>query len=159
MLSIIIRDHFTAGDIEHIIARHRKLYEDEYGFNNKFGDYVALSLSGKIERIWIAEQNGRFLGCIGLVETDKETAQLRWLLVEPEARGSGLGKNLMNTFLDHCREKKYMKVFLWTVDKLPAARALYERFGFVLTEERPETTLWGQRLKEQRWDLSLQPEG
>lgn len=158
-MMLSIRAHYTAGDIAHIIERHRKLYEEEYGFNNEFGDYVAVSLSGKIERIWIAEQKGTFLGCIGLVESDNETAQLRWLFVEPEARGSGLGKNLMNVFLDHCRQKEYKKVFLWTVDKLSPARTLYERFGFVLSEEKPETTLWGERLREQRWDLSLQQEG
>ena len=159
MSQISIRDHYTAGDIEHIIERHRNLYETEYGFNSEFGDYVAVSLSGKIEHLWIAEQNGRFLGCIGLVEVDEDTAQLRWFLVETEARGSGLGKHLMNKFFEYCKEKEYKKVLLWTVNKLRAARALYEYFGFTLTEEKPEITLWGQSLTEQRWDLSLEAMG
>lgn len=155
MPQISIRDHYTAGDIEHIIERHRKIYETEYRFNGEFGDYVALSLGGGMECMWIAEQNGKFLGCIGLVKVNEDTAQLRWLLVEPEARGSGLGKDLMDRFLEYCKTKDYKRVMLWTVNKLPSARALYERFGFILTEEKPEASLWGQRLAEQRWDLSL----
>jgi len=156
MLDITIRDHFDEDDRQHIIERHRIIYEEEYGFDQAFGDYVARTLAEKIECIWIAEREGKFIGCIGIVEVDEYTAQLRWLLVEQEARGSGVGKSLMQKFLDYCNEKKYERIYLWTVNKLPTARSMYERLGFHLTEEKPEKLLWGQNLIEERWDLSLE---
>ncbi|MDP4220099.1 MAG: GNAT family N-acetyltransferase, partial [Bacteroidota bacterium] len=148
MAAITIRDEFTPNDQIKIIERHRVLYETEYGFNAEFGDYVASSLSEPIERLWIAERDGEFIGCIGLVEADTNTGQLRWFLIEPAARGVGLGKTLMQRLLDHCRERGYERIFLWTVNKLPAARAIYERFGFKLREQKPERLLWGQNLSE-----------
>ncbi len=155
MQGVTIRHDISSEDIDHIIARHRILYEKESGFDRSFADYVARSLEGKPERIWIAEQGGTFAGCIGIVEADKQTAQLRWFLVEPEARGSGIGKSLMQTLLEYCTEKEYERIFLWTVNTLPAAKAIYERYGFQPAEQKPETMLWGQKLIEERWDLSL----
>ena len=152
---ISIRTEIQPGDIERIIEQHRILYEEEFGFNSDFSDYVATTLAGNIERIWIAEQNGEFAGCIGIVEVEKKNVQLRWLLVEPSARGNGLGQKLMYELLEYCNNKSYDLIFLWTVNKLPAARKLYELFAFQLVEENPESILWGQLLKEQRWDLSL----
>ena len=155
MSAITIRDQISAEDIEQIIDRHRALYAKEYGFDATFGDYVAKSLEGKIEHIWISEDDGKFTGCIGVVEADEHIAQLRWFLIEPEARGTGIGKALMQKLMDHCIEKEYERIFLWTVNKLPAARAIYERFSFQLIEVKPEKMLWGQKLIEERWDLSL----
>jgi len=155
MSEIKIRTEIQLGDIELIIKRHRVLYENEFGFNSEFGNYVATTLAGKIERLWIAEQSGEFAGCIGLVKISQRVGQLRWLLVEPGTRGNGLGKKLMDELLEYCKNKRYDLVFLWTVNKLPAARKLYEFFDFQLVEEKPESMLWGKLLKEQRWDLSL----
>ncbi len=156
MQQILIRDTITTEDITQIIARHRIVYEEEYNFDGSFGDYVAETLVGTIEHLWIAESDGKFIGCIGLVETNEQTAQLRWLLIEPEVRGRGIAKVLMQKFLDYCKVKKYENIFLWTVNKLAAARIVYERLGFQLTEQKPEELLWGQLLIEQRWDLSLE---
>ncbi len=156
MQQIVIRDTISAEDITTIIARHRIVYENEYSFDESFGDYVAETLAEKFEHLWIADRDGKFLGCIGMVETNKQTAQLRWLLIEPEVRGRGVGKALMQEFLDYCKIKKYANIFLWTVNKLVAARIVYERLGFQLTEQKPEKLLWGQLLIEQRWDLSLE---
>jgi GNAT superfamily N-acetyltransferase len=155
MQGLVIRHEITKDDIDQIINRHLILYEEEFGFDSTFSDYVAKSLEGKPERIWIAEQNGRFAGCVGIVEADKYTAQFRWFLVEPEARGIGIGKFLMQELLDYCDAKGYNRIFLWTVNKLPTAKAVYERYGFMLTEQKPEKKLWGQYLIEERWDLSL----
>ena len=155
MQDFILRQDITTGDIDLIIERHRILYEKEFGFDSGFGDYVAETLEGKIGRIWIAEHLGTFAGCIGVVEADAATAQLRWFLIEPEARGSGLAKMLMRELLRYCEEKGYEKILLWTVNKLPAAKAVYKRYGFTLTERKPEALLWGQNLIEERWDLSL----
>lgn len=156
MKGIVIRDQFDDDDIKQIIERHRVIYEEEYGFARSFGEYVADSLTENVEHLWIAERNGKFVGCIGLVEPGENTGQLRWFLVEPEARGSGVGKALMQKLLDRCKEKQYEGIFLWTVNKLPAARSIYERFGFKLTEKKPEKLLWGQNVIEERWDLPIQ---
>jgi len=155
MQGITVRHEITGEDIRLIVDRHRLLYEKEFGFDPTFGDYVAKTLQGKIDRVWIAEQNGTFAGCIGVVEADVHTAQLRWFLVEPEARGSGLGKALMEVLIHYCEGKGYENIYLWTVNKLPAAKAVYERFGFALAEQKSEDLLWGQKLIEERWDLSL----
>ncbi len=159
MGDIVLRYETTPEDIDRIVQKHRALYEDEFGFDSAFGDYVEHSLEEKIERIWIAESDASFAGCIGLVEANDRTGQLRWFLVEPEMRGKGVGKALMEAFLEYCRSKGYETIFLWTVDKLPAARSMYERFGFILAEQKPEARIWGQILIEQRWDLSLKRNG
>jgi GNAT superfamily N-acetyltransferase len=155
MAEVEIRDRIAPEDIRRIIERHRNLYETEFGFDQEFAQYVEESLKGKIEHIWIAEYNNEFAGCVGIVEADFLTAQLRWFLVEPTARGKGVGTLLMEKLLEHCHEKKYERIILWTVNTLSSARAVYEKFGFTLTEEKPEKDLWGQKLIEQRWDLSL----
>jgi len=155
MQEIILRSEIRPGDIGHIIRRHRDLYETEFGFSSEFGDYVEESFRESSPVIWIAEANGKFAGCIGLVETSSDLAQLRWFLVEPETRGMGIGKMIFTSAVDYCRKKNYRNIFLWTVNKLPVARKIYEEFGFHLTETKPEMLLWGQYLSEQRWDLSL----
>jgi GNAT superfamily N-acetyltransferase len=153
-MPVIIKNEIGIEGIRHIITRHRILY-DEFGFNDEFGDYVEKTLSEPFERLWIAEIDEAFAGCIGIVKTDSDNAQLRWFLVEPNARGMGIGKRLMQELIDFCRAKGYKNIFLWTVNKLPAARKIYEAFDFRLTESKSETLLWGQILSEQRWDLSL----
>jgi GNAT superfamily N-acetyltransferase len=155
MPQVTIRDKISEEDIQTIIERHRILYQIEFGFDSTFGDYVAESLQQQSERIWIAERGGAFAGCIGVVRAEEGIAQLRWFLVEPEARGMGIGKLLMQKVLDHCGQLGYEQIILWTVNKLPAARAIYERYGFRLTEMHAEKALWGQKLIEERWDLSL----
>ena len=152
---LTIRNDIHSGDIERIVARHRVLYEKEFGFDHEFGDYVEKTLNDPYEKIWIAELDGTFAGCIGLVETDAKTVQLRWFLVEPEARGKGVGKKLITAFLDYSRLKKYDNIYLWTVNILPAARKIYEEFGFYMAESKPKTMLWGKNLSEQRWEFNL----
>jgi GNAT superfamily N-acetyltransferase len=87
-------------------------------------------------QIWVIDYWGTVQGSIGIVETEPDTAQLRWFLIEPEFRGLGLGRKLMETCLNHCSEKGYRKVYLWTFDELDAARHLYKIFGFRVTETR-----------------------
>jgi N-acetylglutamate synthase-like GNAT family acetyltransferase len=155
MPDIRIRNHFDASDIAKIIERHRTIYQEEFGYNSDFGDYVENLLKVNIECIWIAESAGDFAGCISIVRVDDRTAQLRKFLVEPKMRGQGIGKKLIQCLIDYCKKKKYEKIFLWTVDELLAARKLYQEFGFELTESKPKRLLWGKSITEQRWDLSL----
>lgn len=157
---VTIRD-YEAKDIEYVISRHREIYGAEYGFGPEFSDYVEKYVhkfdehhDKRKENIWIAEANGRAVGMIAIVNVDASTAQLRWFLIEPEMRGLGLGYKLMNTVMDFCKEKEYKHVFLWTINYLEAARILYKRFGFELTESKANDT-WGGHLVEERWDLHM----
>lgn len=157
---ILIRT-YQPGDIEYIVKRHRELYEVEYGFNTKFGDYVEKYMhkfdichDKTQENIWVAERERKVIGTIALVKVDDSTAQLRWFLIEPEIRGKGLGHTLMKTTIDFCKEKNYKHVLLWTVNILDTARHLYKSYGFNLTETQ-ENEEWGCKLTEERWDLYL----
>ena len=153
---------YRAADIECIVKMHQDLYEAEYGFDRKlFGEYVEKyarlfeeSRDKNKGNIWIAEIETRTVGSIALVKTDDTVAQLRWFLVEPEARGHNIGHKLMRTLLDFARDKQYKKIFLWTIDNLKAARHLYDRHGFTLIETQT-SNLWGTCVNEERWDLDL----
>jgi N-acetylglutamate synthase-like GNAT family acetyltransferase len=159
MPEVTIRTNIRDEDIERIVSRHRFLYEKEFGYNSDFGDYVEESLEHYPKQLLIAEEEDEFAGCIGVVEIDNESAQLRWFLVEPKFRGKHIGKKLMQAIIDHCEEKKYKRIFLWTVDELHAARKLYMEFGFELAETLPKQLLWGKSIIQQRWDLSLETNG
>lgn len=152
---------FNSTDIEHIIERHMELYKREYGFDATFRDYVsdaiydfAKSYQKNKEDIWVAELNGEVVGSIAIVKVDDSTVQLRWFLIEPHMRGKGLGKSLMTTVIDFCKENNYSKVFLWTISNLKAARHIYKHYGFELTETNKHY-IWGKHLIEERWDLEL----
>jgi DNA-binding MarR family transcriptional regulator/N-acetylglutamate synthase-like GNAT family acetyltransferase len=149
------------GDIGKVIQRHGALYAEEYGWDERFEALVA-SILGKFidefkperERCWIAERDDAFLGCVFLVEKDKHTAQLRALLVEPSARGMGLGKQLVAECIRFARQKRYRKIVLWTNSVLDAARHVYQAFGFQLVKQG-KLRAFGKNLVEQTWELVL----
>lgn len=152
---------FRPTDIEVIVKRHREIYEAEYGFGSEFGDYVEKyinefnkSFDDAKENMWVAEENGEFVGVIAVVHADDRNAQLRWFVIEPKFRGGGLGRRLMQTAINFCRLKNYRHVFLWTVSTLEAARYLYRNYGFILNETKANNT-WGKHLTEERWELDL----
>lgn len=156
---ISIRTH-RIGDLGYIIYRHAILYQEEYGLGPVFEDYLlegflAFSRSEQPGTIWIAEDGDQIVGSIAIAGIDSETAQLRWFLIEPEYRGVGLGRRLMTVAMDHCRDKGYRKVFLWTFSDLHAARHLYKEYGFQITEEHPNDS-WKPGIVEERWDISLE---
>ncbi|WP_437831813.1 bifunctional helix-turn-helix transcriptional regulator/GNAT family N-acetyltransferase [Niallia taxi] len=152
---ISIRDKYTEEDKELIIEMQRAFYSENYGFNETFLEYLHHSFEGKIKKIWIAEDNEKFAGCVGLVEDNETTALLRWFIVDPSIRGKGVGTKLVQTLLNYSKEQQYKRVYLWTVSSLPVARRLYAKFGFKITETREEQLLWGQKIVEERWDLEL----
>ncbi|SRR5579884_3838497 len=134
------------GDIGWIIYRHGVIYSEEYGWNEQFEALVAQAAATFLkrndptrERAWIADLNGKFAGSVFVVEDHERsnTARLRLLLVEPEARGHGIGRLLVETGIDFAKKAGYDTMVLWTNDVLRAARKLYESLGFVLVEEEP----------------------
>ncbi|HEY3424520.1 MAG TPA: helix-turn-helix domain-containing GNAT family N-acetyltransferase [Negativicutes bacterium] len=156
--SVIIRP-YMAGDLGYIAHRHVVLYEAEYGLDKVFEQYIFDGMTEFMKNqsqgnIWIAEVGGQIVGSIAIVDVDSSTAQLRWFLTEPEFRGMGLGRQLMNIAMEYCKQRKYKNVFLWTFQGLDAARHLYRRFGFEPTEQ-VENNTWRNKLVEERWDITL----
>ena len=158
---ISIRTKLKPGDLGYVIYRHGKLYGDEYNYDIVFETYVALAIhefyknyNPDIDRVWICEHDNKMVGFLLLMHREDNAAQLRFFFIEPEYRGIGLGKKLMELYMDFLKEKGYQSSYLLTTDELPSAASLYTRHGFKLTEEK-QSTSFGKLLKEQRYDLSF----
>ena len=149
------------GDLGWVIERHGALYAAEYGWNAEFEGLVAgicakfvHDLNPARERAWIAQLDGLPVGSVFVVEKSRRVAQLRLLLVEPSARGHGVGSRLVAECIAFARRCGYRSMTLWTQGNLTSARRIYEAAGFHLTWERPHRA-FGAALTEQVWDLDL----
>lgn len=158
---ISIRNELVPGDLGSVIHLHGLLYGKEHGFGVVFETYVAQGIcefyhgyDPALDRVWICEHGGRAVGMLFLMHRDGGAAQLRYFLIRPEYRGIGLGKLLMERFMETLRGRGYRSAYLWTVQELAAAASLYRRHGFRLTEEKPSTA-FGRPLIEHRYDLTL----
>jgi DNA-binding MarR family transcriptional regulator/GNAT superfamily N-acetyltransferase len=158
--AMTLRSH-RPGDMGWVIERHGALYFQEYGWNEEFEALVAgiaaefiSELDRSRERCWIAEAHGRRLGCVFLVAGDAGSAKLRLLLVEPEARGLGLGGRLVSECVSFARTAGYDRIVLWTQANLSGARRLYQRAGFVRTGREPHRS-FGHDLVGETWELGL----
>jgi DNA-binding MarR family transcriptional regulator/GNAT superfamily N-acetyltransferase len=155
------------GDYGWVVQRHGELYFQEYGYDQRFeaivADIVARFVQGldpARERAWIAERDGERLGSVFLVATDEPgVAKLRLLLLEPHARGLGLGRRLVDTCVAFAREAGYTKVTLWTQSELDAARHIYARVGFRKCEERRHRDFSDDEKVAEIWELSLAKPG
>lgn len=157
---ITIRTDLRAGDIGNITYLHGILYKQEYGYGIEFEAYVAAGLSEFCQqyksarnRVWVCEDDGKIIGSLLLMDRG-ETAQLRYFLISPEYRGLGLGKKLMGLYVDFLHQCGYQASYLWTTHELETAAYLYQKHGFVLTEEK-ESTAFGKPLFERKYELTL----
>lgn len=158
--SYALRSH-RPGDMGMVVNRHGVLYAREFGYDERFEALVAKVVAGFIEnfhpdreRCWIAERDGRFLGCIFVVEKKKSIAQLRLLLVEPDARGMGLGRRLVDEVIQFSRTAGYRRLQLWTQSELTSARNIYRAAGFrIIGREGHEN--FGKKLDAEVWELVL----
>lgn len=144
---IQIRHELHAGDLGRIITLHGECYDILPGYGLRFEAFVGLTLAeyvleaGAKGRIWMAEKDGRLIGCTALVLRGDGFGQIRWVLVDPSARGIGLGKKLVNLALDWSRDKSCTRIFLETTDGLPESQSLYEALGFEVVSDEP-AELW-----------------
>jgi DNA-binding MarR family transcriptional regulator/GNAT superfamily N-acetyltransferase len=149
------------GDCGWIVTRHAKLYAQEYGWTEPFEGLCAQIVADfankndpQRERCWIAELNGENVGSIMLVRDSDDVGRIRLLIVDPKARGLGLGRRLVDECVAFARRAGYKKITLWTHSVLTAARHIYEKAGFTLTGSEPRHT-WGQDVVAEFWDLEL----
>ena len=156
-----IRTELRPGDIGYIIYLHGTLYAQEYALDQTFEGDVAIRM-GEFAKTYdpskdyaaVAELEGRIAGAVFINGLSDERAQLRWFLVHPDARGRGLGRQLIDGAKAFCRERGFAKVSLWTISELKAAAHLYRQAGFVITREETHE-IWGASRTEQEYELIL----
>jgi DNA-binding MarR family transcriptional regulator/GNAT superfamily N-acetyltransferase len=158
--SAILRDP-RPGDMGFVVQSHGARYASEYGFDSSFEALVAdiaakfiSSFDASRERCWIADIDGRPVGSVFVVKGDGEVAKLRLLLVEPSARGQGLGQRLVAECITFARACGYRRITLWTQSILIAARKIYQDAGFALVATEPHRS-FGQNLIGETWEREL----
>jgi len=149
------------GDFGRVVALHGELYAREFGYDASFEALVAEIVAGFVrgfdarrERCWIAEMGGEVVGSVFLVRQSPAVAKLRLLIIDPKARGQGLGRRLTQACIRFARKRKYRKIVLWTQSHLGAARAIYERENFKLKSSERHFS-FGKRLVAETWELKL----
>jgi GNAT superfamily N-acetyltransferase len=159
--NVTIRRLGRPGDLGWVVMAHGEMYASEFGWDTSFESMVARIVADYAgdhddtrEAGWVAELDGRRAGCVFCIAADDQTAQLRMLLVDPAARGHGIGARLVDECLDFSREAGYKRMKLWTVHPLVAARGIYLSRGFRLVEEEPHHS-HGADLVGQVYELDL----
>lgn len=159
--NITLRPH-RPGDMGWVVERHAVLYHEQDGWGAGFEALVAGIVRDFLEnfdpareRCWIAERDGERQGCVFVVKQSSSIAKLRLLIVEPSARGTGLGRRLVEECIAFAREKGYRKMVLWTHAHLTAARAIYRKTGFRKLQNTEAHNSFGPRAVSEFWELKL----
>ncbi len=157
---LVLREPEPA-DLDWVVQQHGKIYAQEYGFNAEFESFVAgictdfaKNFQPQWERGWIALHRGERVGSVFVVKKDRLSAQLRMLILTPQARGLGLGARLTDEAIRFARERGYTDMVLWTNSCLLAARSIYEKRGFQLIETQVYAG-FGQQMVGETWQLKL----
>lgn len=158
---VTLRPH-RIGDVGWVVHRHAVIYAEEFGWNGEFEALVAeigarfiREFDRAREAAWMAERGCVTLGAVFLVRQDDRTARLRMLYVEPEGRGLGIGRILVDACVAFARAAGYSRITLWTNDVLVAARRLYVATGFRLVAADPPALAFGQMMASETWELDL----
>lgn len=155
---LIIRE-YEPGDPSRVVYFYYKLYEKQYKFNGSVERYF---MNGMVElfdnpadnQMWIVEKNEKIVGSIAVIKKGEHEAQLRWFGVDTSLQGMGIGNKLLDIAMEFCREHEYSHVILWTIDILQSARHLYAKYGFVLTDTKPNFEWADYKLLEEKWEFS-----
>ena len=154
---------YYPGLVGQITEIHAVYYHEHWGFDVSFETQVGRELSVFVSEfdndrdgLWAATRDGKFAGAIAIDGHNASTqgARIRWFIVAPEFQNAGLGQQLISRTVQFCKDRNYPKIFLWTFEGLEAARRLYERQNFQLSETH-EVEQWGQVIKEQKFELIL----
>jgi GNAT superfamily N-acetyltransferase len=158
---VVIRPLDQPGDLGWVVMAHGEVYAEEFGWDSSFEALVAQIVAEYAsdpnplrQTGWIAEVDGKRVGCVLCMAVDETTAKLRILLVHPDGRGRGIGPRLVDTCMDFARAAGYARMRLWTNDVLAAARRIYLGRGFVLTHEEPHHS-FGVDLVGQTYEVDL----
>lgn len=158
---ITIRHELAPGDLGYVMYLHGRFYRRHHAYGLGFESYVALGIHEFLatydpeeDRVWICEHDDDIIGSLVLMHRGNGTAQLRYFLVLPDYTGIGLGKRLMDLFMDFLRKHRYRTAFLWTTNEQTVAVALYRKYGFEFAGEK-QSTAFGKPLQEQRYELVL----
>ena len=163
MSEIKIVKGYVPGAIGRVAELHGRYYHAHWGFGIFFEAKVAVELSEFLKRydeardgFWTVSVDGRIEGAIAIdgIHSQNEGAHLRWFIMSDALRGKGAGTRLIERAISFCRRKGYNKVYLWTFEGLDAARHLYGKAGFSLTEEH-RGKQWGTEVNEQRFECAL----
>ncbi len=153
--------HYQPGDIGWVVQRHAELYATEFNWGGEFEAMVAEIAASfinnydpKKEQCWIAEMDGERVGSVFLVKVKEEIAKLRMLIVEPKARGLGIGARLVEECIRFARKSGYKKMTLWTNSNLHTARRIYQKAGFQLVQKNASQQ-FGKEWIEETWEMEL----
>ncbi len=157
-----IRSGGSSRDVNDLVRINGEVFEPEYGLDPSFAADMAVQLAelrrsgwpGPGEGMWIAELDGWAVGTITLRDLGRGLARLGHLALQPEARGSGVGRRLVEAVLEAARDAGYERVELVTFSELEPARELYRRAGFEITSSE-HVFRWGRELDWERWELAL----
>lgn len=159
--SYLLRPH-RPGDMGWVVQRHGEIYWQEYRYDERFEAFCAeivahfvLHLDRKREACWIAEKDGENVGSVFVVRKSETVAKLRLLLVEPSARGLGIGRRLVEECVRFSRDAGYKKLVLWTQSELHAARHLYQQAGFKVIDKKRHDSFGRKGLIAETWELKL----